>query len=159
MRSLVTSFDTYMLGNMLLVLGAIVWAFYGLAQKQLLLNLPSTSILLCLYLSAATLFAPMAHPTRLFTLSGLPLIALIFCAFNTLIAYGAFAAALEHWEASRVSAVITLAPLVTLAASAILPSFVPQFLTPSPLSLLGYTGAIAVVIGSMIISLGSDAKN
>jgi hypothetical protein len=55
--------------------------------------------------------------------------------------------------------VITLAPLVTLAASAILPSFVPQFLTPSPLSLLGYTGAIAVVIGSMIISLGSDAKN
>jgi hypothetical protein len=25
--------------------------------------------------------------------------------------------------------------------------------------LLGYTGAIAVVIGSMIISLGSDAKN
>jgi drug/metabolite transporter (DMT)-like permease len=73
-----------------------------------------------------------------------------------LIAYGAFAAALEHWEASRVSAVITLAPLVTLAASAILPSFVPQFLTPSPLSLLGYMGAIAVVFGSMIISLGSS---
>ena len=158
-RSLVTSFDTYMWGNTLLVIGAIVWAFYGLAQKQLLLNLPSTSVLLCLYLSAATLFAPMAHPTRLFTLSGLPLVALIFCAFNTLIAYGAFAAALEHWEASRVSAVITLAPLVTLAASAILPSFAPQFLTPSPLSLLGYSGAIAVVIGSMIISLGANAKN
>ncbi|MFN9481428.1 MAG: DMT family transporter, partial [Pseudanabaena sp.] len=120
LQSLITSFDTYMWGNALLILGAIVWAFYGLAQKQLLLDLPSPSVLLCLYLSASTLLAPMAHPHRLLTLSALPLAALIFCALNTLIAYGAFAAALEHWEASRVSAVITLAPLVTLIASAIL---------------------------------------
>ncbi|MFO0213290.1 MAG: DMT family transporter, partial [Pseudanabaena sp.] len=107
LQSLITSFDTYIWGNALLILGAIVWAFYGLAQKQLLLNLPSASVLLCLYLSASTLLAPMAHPHRLLTLSALPLAALIFCALNTLIAYGAFAAALEHWEASRVSAVIT----------------------------------------------------
>lgn len=155
-RSLITSFDTYMWGNALLVLGAIVWAFYGLAQKQLLLNLPSPSVLLCLYLSASTVLAPMAHPQKLLSLSALPLAALIFCALNTLIAYGAFAAALEHWEASRVSAVITLAPLVTLIASAILPNFVPQFLPPSPLTWLGYLGAIAVVFGSMVISLGAN---
>ena len=158
LQSLITSFDTYMWGNALLILGAIVWAFYGLAQKQLLLNLPSASVLLCLYLSASTLLAPMAHPHRLLTLSALPLAALIFCALNTLIAYGAFAAALEHWEASRVSAVITLAPLVTLIASAILPNFVPQFLPPSPLSWLGYLGAIAVVLGSMVISLGANRQ-
>ncbi len=158
-RSLITSFDTYLWGNTLLILGAIVWAFYGLAQKQLLLNLPSTSVLLCLYLSAATLLAPLAHPNRLLTLTALPMAALIFCAFNTLIAYGAFAAALEHWEASRVSAIITLAPLVTLIASAILPNFVPQFLAPSPLSWLGYVGAIAVISGSLVISLGAQPKN
>ncbi|MFN5818642.1 MAG: DMT family transporter, partial [Pseudanabaena sp.] len=62
LQSLITSFDTYMWGNALLILGAIVWAFYGLAQKQLLLDLPSPSVLLCLYLSASTLLAPMAHP-------------------------------------------------------------------------------------------------
>ncbi len=153
-----TTFDSYMWGNVLLVLGSIVWAFYGIAQKQLLLNLPSASVLLCLYLSAATLFAPMAHPERLLTLSGSHLAALIFCAFNTLIAYGAFAAALEHWEASRVSVVLTLAPIVTLAASTILPNFIPQLLSPSPLSLLGWIGAIAVVVGSMATSLGSKPK-
>jgi len=157
-RSLVTSLDTYMWGNSLLVLGAIVWAFYGLAQKQLLLNLPSTSVLLCLYISAATLFTPLAHPAKLLTLSAVPMAALIFCALNTLIAYGAFAAALEHWEASRVSAIITLAPLVTLFASAILPAFFPYLLPPSPLSWLGYLGAIAVVFGSMIIALGATRK-
>lgn len=155
-RSLVTSLDTYLWGNVLLVIGAIVWAFYGLAQKQLLLNLPSTSVLLCLYISAAILFAPLAHPTRLFTLSIVPMAALIFCAFNTLIAYGAFAAALEHWEASRVSAIITLAPLVTLGASALLPTFFPRLLLPSPLNWLGYLGAIAVVSGSLIISLSAN---
>jgi len=158
-RSLVTTFDSYMWGNVLLVIGSIVWAFYGLAQKQLLLNLPSASVLLCLYLSAATLFTPMAHPERLLTLSGSHLAALIFCAFNTLIAYGAFAAALEHWEASQVSVVLTLAPIVTLAASTILPSFVPQLLSPSPLSFLGWIGAIAVVVGSMATSLGSKPKS
>ncbi len=158
-RSLVTTLNTYLWGNVLLVIGSIVWAFYGLAQKQLLLNLPSTSVMLCLYLSAATLFAPMAHPERLLTLSGAHLTILIFCAFNTLIAYGAFAAALEHWEASRVSVVLTLTPLVTLAASTILPSFVPQLLSPSPLSFLGWLGAIAVVFGSLVTSLSSNPKN
>ncbi|ELS31664.1 MULTISPECIES: DMT family transporter [Pseudanabaena] len=158
-RSLVINLNSYMWGNTLLILGAIVWAFYGLAQKQLLLNLPSTSVLLCLYLSAAVLFSPLAHPERLLTLSGMHLIALIFCALNTVIAYGAFAAALEHWEASRVSVILTLAPIVTLTASSILPSFVPQLLSPSPLSLLGWIGAIAVVVGSMTTSLGTNLRN
>lgn len=159
-RSLVSSLDTYtyMWGNVLLFFGAIVWAFYGLAQKQLLLNLPSTSVMLCLYLSAATLFAPMAHPAKLLNLSGSHLAVLMFCAFNTLIAYGAFAAALEHWEASRVSVVLTLTPLVTLAASVILPNFVPQLLSPTPLTSLGYIGAIAVVCGSLVISLSANSK-
>jgi drug/metabolite transporter (DMT)-like permease len=154
-RSLISSFDSYMWGNILLIFGAIAWVFYGLAQKQLLRDLPSSSVMLGIYLSAAVLFAPLSHPARLLTLSGSHFAILIFCALNTLVAYGAFAAALEHWEASKVSAIITLAPLVTLVAAIILPSFMAQLLPPSPLSWWGYVGAIAVVAGSLIISLSS----
>ena len=154
-RSLISSFDSYMWGNILLVFGAIAWVFYGLAQKQLLRDLPSSSVMLGIYLCAAVLFMPLSHPARLLTLSGSHFAILIFCALNTLVAYGAFAAALEHWEASKVSAIITLAPLVTLVASVILPSFMAQLLPPSPLSWWGYVGAIAVVSGSLIISLSS----
>ncbi|PZU96767.1 MAG: EamA family transporter [Pseudanabaena sp.] len=157
-RSLVTTFDSYMWGNVLLLLGAVVWAFYGIAQKQLLQSLPSSYIMLCIYLSAAVLFTPTASPAKLLSLSGLHLAILIFCALNTLIAYGAFAAALEHWQASRVSIVLTLTPLVTLAASLALPNFIPQLLSPSPLSLLGWVGAIAVICGSMTISLSETKK-
>ena len=155
-RSLVTTFDTYFWGNVILIVGAIAWAFYGLAQKQLLKDLPSSAVMLGIYLSAALLFAPFTAPVKILSLSSLHLGLLIFCALNTLIAYGAFAAALEHWQASRVSAVITLAPLVTLAASAIVPIFATQLLPPSPLTVWGWCGAIAVVSGSMLISLGSS---
>ncbi len=154
-RSLVNTFDTYFLGNVILIVGAIAWAFYGLAQKWLLKELPSSSVMLGIYLSAALLFAPFAAPLKVLSLSSLHLSLLIFCALNTLIAYGAFAAALEHWQASRVSAVITLAPLVTLATSAIVPIFATQLLPPSPLSFWGWCGAIAVISGSMLISLGN----
>ena len=154
-RSLISSFDSYMWGNILLIFGAIAWVFYGLAQKQLLRDLPSSSVMLGIYLSAAVLFTPLSHPARLLNLSGSHFAILIFCGLNTVFAYGAFAAALEHWEASKVSAIITLAPLVTLVASVILPSFMAQLLPPSPLSWWGYVGAIAVVSGSLMISLSS----
>ena len=154
-RSLISSFDSYMWGNILLIFGAIAWVFYGLAQKQLLRDLPSSSVMLGIYLSAAVLFTPLSHPARLLTLSSSHFAILIFCGLNTVFAYGAFASALEHWEASKVSAIITLAPLVTLVASVILPSFMAQLLPPSPLSWWGYVGAIAVVFGSLMISLSS----
>jgi drug/metabolite transporter (DMT)-like permease len=154
-RSLISSFDSYMWGNILLILGAIAWVFYGLAQKQLLRDLPSSSVMLGIYLCSSVLFMPLSDPAKLLTLSGSHFAILIFCGLNTLVAYGAFAAALEHWEASKVSAIITLAPLVTLVASVILPSFMAQLLPPSPLSWWGYVGAIAVVSGSLTISLSS----
>jgi drug/metabolite transporter (DMT)-like permease len=154
-RSLISSFDSYMWGNILLILGAIAWVFYGLAQKQLLRDLPSSSVMLGIYLCSSVLFMPLSDPAKLLTLSGSHFAILIFCGLNTLVTYGAFAAALEHWEASKVSAIITLAPLVTLVASVILPSFMAQLLPPSPISWWGYVGAIAVVSGSLTISLSS----
>ena len=41
-------------------------------------------------------------------------VAVVFCALNTLAAYGAFAEALVHAEASRVSVVLALNPLLTM---------------------------------------------
>jgi drug/metabolite transporter (DMT)-like permease len=157
-RTLVTTLDRYLWGNLLLVLAAIAWAVYGLAQKQLLQKMTSSSVMLCVYGGAAVLFTPLATPARLFTLSPLYLGLLLFCALNTLIAYGAFAAALEHWDASRISAVLTLTPLVTLGASEVLPLFFPTLLVTRGLTLAALCGAILVVAGSLAISLGGSAR-
>ena len=76
-----------------------------------------------------------------------------FCAFNTIGAYGAFAEALVHWDASRVSAVIATTPLLCIGAAAVVATVWPQWLEPERLTAMGWFGAALVVAGSAAASL------
>ena len=149
----VTAQATFLLGNICLVLGAITWAIYALAQKQLLQKLPSSAIMLVIYGGCALLFSPLAKPQPLLSLSPLHLGMLLFCGLNTLIAYGAFAEALDHWEASRVSAVIALTPIVTFVSMWAVSLLTPTLIAPENVTPLGLWGAVLVVAGSMVIAL------
>ncbi|MBU7582713.1 MAG: DMT family transporter [Nostoc sp. TH1S01] len=154
LANLITAHSTYIYGSSLVVLGAAVWAIYALAQKQLLQSLSSPNIMMMIYGGSALFFTPLAKPATIFKLNNLQLGVLIFCALNTLIAYGAFAESLEHWEASRVSAVLTLAPIVTLIAVELVALLTPSLIPAENLTLTGMIGAVLVVAGSMAIALG-----
>ena len=143
----------YLLGSGLLVVGALVWAGYALLQKQLLLKLGSMQILLLIYVVASVVLLPFAHPFALLRLDGLHWAMLGYCALNTIGAYGAFAEALAHWEASRVSAILAATPLLCIAAVALVHAAWPQLLAPERISTLGYIGAALVVAGSAAVSL------
>lgn len=158
LRVLVTSSAQYLGGSGLLVLAAIAWAVYALAQKQLLQTLPSATIMMAIYGGATLLFTPVATPQALLRLDTFHWAALLFCAFNTLIAYGAFAEALDHWEASRVSAVLSLTPIVTISTMLGLVVFWPTLIAPEQLTVLGLVGAVLVVSGSFAIALGRQEK-
>ena len=147
---------TYLLGNGLLVIASATWAIYALAQKQLLQKLPSSTIMLVIYGGCAILFSPLATPQPLLILTPLQWGMLVFCGLNTLIAYGAFAEALEHWEASRVSAVLALTPIVTLISVWAVSLLVPTLIAPEHLTILGVLGAVLVVAGSSAIALGKN---
>lgn len=138
------------------MLAAAAWAVYALAQKQLLQRLPSSNAMLLIYCGCAVMFTPFATPRQLLTLSPLHLGMLLFCGLNTLVAYGAFAEALEHWEASRVSAVLTLTPLVTVASVWAVSSVFPTLIAPEHVTMLGLVGAVLVVSGSISIVLGKN---
>ncbi|MHC5613987.1 MAG: DMT family transporter [Nostoc sp.] len=152
LTNLITAHSTYILGTVLIVLAA-AWAIYALAQKQLLQSLSSPSIMLVIYGGCALLFTPLARVKSLFLLDSLHLGMLIFCALNTLIAYGAFAESLEHWEASRVSAVLALAPIVTLILLGVLSIIAPSLTSPEHLTFTAILGAGLVVTGSVAIAL------
>jgi len=154
LSNLITAPKTYLIGSGLLVLAAVLWAVYALAQKQLLHSLPSASIMLIIYGGCALLFSPVATPAKILTLSPLHLAMLLFCGLNTLVAYGAFAEALEHWQASRVTAVLALTPLVTLVAVWAVSFFMPTLIAPERLTVLGLVGAVLVVSGCIAIALG-----
>ena len=142
-------------GVALMVLAALTWSVYGLAQKQLLTQLASEQVLFMLYVGAVPLLLPAAHPAEVFALDEMQLAMLVFCCANTVVAYGCFAEALEHWEVSRVSAVVTLAPLVTLlgmhAASRLWPGSVEAEGLTGP----SIAGALLVVVGAMTTAIGA----
>jgi len=143
----------YTLGVLTVLAAAVVWVFYGLAQKQLLTLWSSVQIMMVIYLACAALLTPWAQPRQLFALSSLQAWLLLACCLNTLVAYGAFAEALAHWEASRVSAALALTPLVTFASVALAASLWPAQVQAEQLNALAYGGALLVAGGSALIAL------
>nr|WP_041233614.1 DMT family transporter [Cylindrospermum stagnale] len=156
LTNLITAPSTYLLGSGLVVLAAAAWAIYALAQKQLLRSLSSSNIMLIMYGACALLFTPFARVKTILTLDTIHLGMLVFCALNTLIAYGAFAESLQHWQASRVSAVLTLAPIITLISVWLTSAIAPTLLPPEHLTVIGILGAVLVVAGSGAIALGKS---
>ncbi|WP_122572724.1 DMT family transporter [Pseudomonas viridiflava] len=151
---LLTSLGDYTLGVLIVIMASVVWTFYGLSQKQLLTVWNSLQVMMVIYLFCALLITPWAHPAQALQLSPLQGWLLLACCLNTLVAYGAFAEALAHWEASRVSATLALTPLITLASVAIAAWLWPTHVQAEEINALGYGGALLVVLGSALTALG-----
>ena len=143
------------LGVALMIVAAIAWAIYGLAQKRLLTVFTSRQVLWMLYIGATIALFPAAAPKTVLGLNGLQLSMLAFCCANTLIAYGAFGEALHYWDVSRVSAVLATAPLFTMASMWLIDRLGWELLPPEGLNALSIVGALAVVAGSMTCALAA----
>jgi len=150
LAQLASELDRYFSGVLLIVFASITWAGYGLAQKQLLVRLPSQALMLLLYAGCAVCFTPFAEPAQLAALDARGWGLVAFCGANTLLGYGALAAALAHWEASRVSALLAAGPLVTLAIASLAAGAVPA----ERLDATSWLGAACVVAGSIATSAG-----
>jgi len=137
-------------GLFLIVLAALVWAVYALAQKQLLARWPSPLVMCLIYLLCALILLPASKPASLATLDPLGIGLLLFTVFNTLVAYGAFAEALNHVEASRVSLVLAITPLLTIGFVHLGSVLFPSRIDSNHLPLIAIAGAVLVVAGSAL---------
>ena len=106
-----------------------------------------------LYVMASILLLPLSNPAQLFQLSTLQLTLLAFCCLNTVIAYGAFAEAMEHWHASKVSAILAISPLITIVGIGFIVWINPDYLHTDDLNLMSISGAILLVLGIVATSL------
>ncbi|WP_409264881.1 DMT family transporter [Pseudomonas sp. KCJK9000] len=154
LEELLTSLGTYTTGVLTVLLATSIWVFYALSQKQLLTVWHSQQVMMVIYLSCAVLLTPWVHPLQVLQLTGVQGWLLLACCLNTLVAYGAFAEALAHWEASRVSATLALTPLVTFVAVALAALAWPEYVQAEDINALGYVGAVTVVAGSSLVALG-----
>ena len=149
----------FYLGSLLMLVAAGAWAIYGLAQKQLLHWLPSPVIMVCIYAGCALLVSPLSTPGQVLHMGGLGLGMLAFSALNTLVAYGTFAEALAHSDASRVGAVLALTPVTTIAAARAASAVWPALPITSTMSGAGFLGAGLVVVGALVTALGGRSDD
>jgi drug/metabolite transporter (DMT)-like permease len=142
-----THLNDYGVGLLLLAAAAITWVGYAVIQKFLIKEFNAEETMLVFYWIGALVFLPFSNFTLLLNLTSLQWALLGFCGLNTLIAYGCFSEALIHIEASRVSAVIAMTPLVTVF---FVQSISFAGVVAEPLGLVTVIGATCVVVGSIV---------
>ncbi|GAA0347306.1 DMT family transporter [Bowmanella denitrificans] len=151
---LFSSLGQYTLGVILVVIAAITWAWYALSQKVLLKAVTAKQLTLILYCAGSLVLLPFADLSSVIQLNSLQVFALLFCCANTVVAYGAFTEALNIWHASKVSAVIALAPLFTFTSMEMAVWVWPAHFSASDLDKWAYIGAGMVMLGSMLAAAG-----
>ena len=141
------------IGVFIVFFSAIAWTVYALLQKNLLRKFKSFQLLFMMCCFSAVVLLPFVSPNLLFQLTGFQIFLLSFCCINTLVAYGCFTEALNCWEASKVSAVLALAPLFTIVGLQVIVSFNPEYAYSDRLTVLSIIGAMLLVLGSMLTAL------
>ncbi len=146
----------YLKSVIALLIAAVTWAVYGLAQKQLLRSFPSQALMLCIYAGCGICLTPLAQPMAALDLDALGWSLLVFCALNTVLGYGALAASLQHLEASRISALLALVPLATFSSLWLASGLWPQSVAPENIAAIALAGALLVVCGSLVTAVGGE---
>jgi drug/metabolite transporter (DMT)-like permease len=149
-RELFFEIGDYAFGVLLVLVAAILWAAYMLAQKQLLASMAPETILLVIYAAGSVVLLPWARPAAVFALENHRLTLLLAVTVMTMASYLSFGAAMNHLEASRLGVVVALTPLLTVAVTALAASLFPGTPVASRLNALSVAGAVMVVIGSML---------
>lgn len=144
----------YSIGVLVMVFAAVTWVVYALLQKFLFLHFSARQMTLLFYGLGALMLLPLSDVMSIQALTWTSGLALLFCCMNTLVAYGSFTQAMFVWEASKVSAIIAMAPVFTILSSSIAVALYPSFFVASDLTTTAYAGAFMVVIGSMLTALG-----
>ncbi len=148
----------YNLGVLWVILGAIAWAAYAIIQKRLVRFNDPMRLNLVLFGLPAIIFLPFVKFIAFTSLDVGAWIILILLGLNTLLAYSALAFALKYLEANKVSVIITLNPVITFVAMAILSEIQVSWISPERFTLLTIIGAVLVVLGAIMTILKKGTR-
>ncbi|MDY6981646.1 MAG: DMT family transporter [Pseudomonadota bacterium] len=153
---LMQAFTSETLGILYILFAAIAWGIYGLLQKSLLRKTGSIQLTLLMYGGGALMLLPVSAASSLLDMNALQGAAVLFGCLNMVVGYGAFTEALRVWQGAKVSAVIALAPIITIGGMQLAVLLWPTHFVSSGLNLWAYAGAALVVCGSMLAALGKQ---
>lgn len=150
----ILQFGDYAIGILISASAAIIWVCYGIAQKLLSATFSSQQILMIIYLGCGMALSPFVAPSQLLEINGFLIGCFLYCCVNTFIGYGAYAEALNYWDASKVSVVTILLPIFTMIFSHLGHWLMPEFVPKLTMNWLSYLGAFIVVAGTILSAVG-----
>ena len=151
--------DSAMIPGILWVTAAaLALSTYTLTQKQLLQVMPTSVILFLIYLAGSILILPFVRFDSLLAQDTGQVVLLNLSAVISLVAFVTLVESLKHLEVFRVSMVLAAVPLVTVVDMMIVAPLVPGLLQPENLNYISISGAVLVVVGSILGNLRRSMK-
>lgn len=139
-------------GLLVVQFSALSWTSYALLQKSMLSRLSPANILLFIYGVGVLVMVPFSELSLLTELDMTQWWIVLFCALNTLVAYGCFGQAMKYWPTAEVSAMIALTPVLSFSLTALVVELAlwPNVFVADSLDGLSMVG-IAVIIASVMV--------
>jgi drug/metabolite transporter (DMT)-like permease len=137
-------------GVIIIQISALSWSCYALLQRSLIAHISPGNILLFVYGFGLLVMTPFTHFEKFSELDNSDWQVVLFCAFNTVVAYGCFAQSMKYWPTIKVGAMIALTPLISFLSTALVVHFGwwPQHIFLSNMSVLTGLG-IALIVASV----------
>ena len=151
LRDLTSKSDHFTLGMLLVLAGGLSWAAFATAQKALLKKIGPNQVNLFVYGSCALALLPLVKFSQLGGISHVNWIILIYLGLNTVLAYGSLSQAIKLTEATRVSVIITLNPIITFITMAVLTQMQVSWIEAEYFSLFSILGALSVLGGAILV--------
>jgi drug/metabolite transporter (DMT)-like permease len=141
----------YNRGILLILVAAVAWATYAILQKILVVRFSGAALNLFIFGLPSLLYLPAVHFSQLQDLSFVWWLLLIFLGINTLVSYTMLALSLKYLEASKISIILIMNPVITFIMMGILGSLQFTLIIPEKFTLFSILGALTVLGGALLV--------
>jgi drug/metabolite transporter (DMT)-like permease len=142
--------DIFSMGVVWVLIAAMAWAVYATFQKKLVRDYPPQQLNLFLFGLPVLLFLPFVRFSGFYELSLVQWMLMLFLGLNTLVAYGSLSMAFKYIEASKVSIIVTMNPVLTFVYMGLLALWEVSWIQPEKLSVAGMSAAAMVLVGAIM---------
>jgi drug/metabolite transporter (DMT)-like permease len=121
-------------------------------QKKLVKKYSIESLNLFIFGLPVLLYAPFINPELLVHLSWITWVLLLFVGLNTLFSYTFLSVALKNTDASKVSIIIILNPIITFICMDIFTRLDVSWIQHERFSTMSVFGASLVIVGAILVA-------
>ncbi|WP_299004247.1 DMT family transporter [uncultured Shewanella sp.] len=142
-------------GILLVQFSALSWSCFALMQKLMSNKLSPNNTLLFVYGFGTLAMLPFISTQSFSQMLLTDWYVALFCALNTVIAYGCFAQAMRYWAASQVGPMLALTPIFSFLATWLVVKWAwwPDIFSSDDLDLIAILGIIMVITSVIAMQL------